>query len=207
MCILDIQFILVLMIGQTQVLLRRVRAESVSLTVEGGVSLVGPHCHGTVRLFCEGVDLTTLTWMYNGDIDISDSYHPDSFITTPTNTSNPAFVSVQLTAVSQSSLIIFANYSSILTVDLSQLEQQNIMSVSCGDPGIKRMIPVDVHIIQDSVPTDPQLTEISIQLASLLKSNDAQFNMTVFVVSISWMQLSPVRCSYTCAKLLKLSFI
>ena len=35
---------------------------SVSLTVEGGVSLVGEHCPGTVRLFCEGVDLTRLEW-------------------------------------------------------------------------------------------------------------------------------------------------
>ena len=48
-------------------LLIPVRSELVSLTVEGGVSLVGPHCPGTVRLFCEGVDLTTFTWMYNGD--------------------------------------------------------------------------------------------------------------------------------------------
>ena len=34
----------------------------VMLTVEGGVSLVGPHCPGTVRLFCEGVGLAMLRW-------------------------------------------------------------------------------------------------------------------------------------------------
>ncbi len=39
----------------------------VSLTVEGGVSLVGEHCPGTVRLFREGVDITVLRWTYNGD--------------------------------------------------------------------------------------------------------------------------------------------
>ena len=39
-----------------------VYSSSVSLTVEGGVSLVGEHCPGTVRLFCEGVDLTQLEW-------------------------------------------------------------------------------------------------------------------------------------------------
>ena len=169
-------------------LLIPVRSELVSLTVEGGVSLVGPHCPGTVRLFCEGVDLTTFTWMYNGDINIH-SYHPDSSITAPTSTSNPAFVSVQLTAVSQSSQIIFANYTSILTVDLSQLEQQNIMSISCGDPAIRRTVPVDVHIVQDTVPADLQLNTLSVQLVTTL-----EFDMTVFVVSISWMKLQPVRC-------------
>ncbi len=30
-------------------------SSSVSLTVEGGESLVGEHCPGTVRLFCDGV--------------------------------------------------------------------------------------------------------------------------------------------------------
>ena len=39
-----------------------VYSSSVSLTVEGGMSLVGEYCPGTVRLFCEGVDLTQLEW-------------------------------------------------------------------------------------------------------------------------------------------------
>ena len=195
------QLILVLMVGQPQVLLRLVRSESVSLTFEGGVSLVGPHCPGTVRLFCEGVDLTTFTWMYNGDIDIADSYHPDSAIITPTNTSNPAFLSVQLTAVSLSPLIIFGNFSSILTVDLSHLEQQNIMSISCGDPGTRGTVPVDVHIVQDTVPADPQIIEVSVhnQLVALLEINENQ--LKVSMVSISWMKLQPVRCSYACSRL------
>ena len=170
-------------------LLLPVRSELVSLTVEGGVSLVGPYCPGTVRLFCEGVELTTLTWMYNGDIDIED-YSPDDSITTPTNTFNPAFVSVQLTAVSQNLLSpVFGNFSSILTVDLSQLEQQNILSISCGDPAIRGTVSVDVHIVQDTVPADPQLHTLSVQLVTTL-----EFDMTVFAVSISWMKLQPVRC-------------
>ena len=186
---------LVLMTAQT--LLRPVRSELVSLTVEGGVSLVGPHCHGTVRLFCEGVDLTTLTWMYNGDIDIED-YYPDDSITTPTSTSNPAFVSVQLTAVSQNLLSRnFGNFSSILTVDLSQLEQPKIMNISCGDPVIRGTVPVDVHIVQDTVPADPQLHTLRIQSATTL-----EFDVTMFAVSISWMKLQPVRCvTYSNCKL------
>ena len=168
-----------------------VNGESVSLIVEGGVSLVGPHCPGTVRLFCEGVDLTTFTWMYNGDFDIADSYHPDSSITTPTNTSNPAFVSVQLTDVSQSSHMIYGNFSSVLIVDLSQLEQQNIMSISCGDPGIKRTIPVNVQIVQQTVPAAPQLNNT--QIANIFEN---QTNATVFtytIVLISWERQQLVR--------------
>ena len=127
---------LVLMTAQT--LLRPVRT-SVSLTVEGGVSLVGYHCPGTVRLFCEGVDLTTFGWIYNGNINIGYLYHPDDSINTPSSTSNPAFVSVQLTAVSQSLLNpVFGNFSSILTVDLSQLEQQNIKKYQLWESCNKR---------------------------------------------------------------------
>ena len=159
---------------------------SVSLTVEGGVSLVGPHCPGIVRLFCEGVDLTTFRWVYNGNIIIGDFYESDDPPSTSTNTSNPAFVSVQLTTVSQNSLNpAFGNFSSILTVNLSQLEEQNIMSISCGDPVIIGTVPVDVHIIHDTVPDDPQLTGISIQLATIMESN----KQSILIVSILWTKL------------------
>ena len=129
---------LVLMAAQT--LLKPVRT-SVSLTVEGGFSLVGPHCPGTVRLFCEGVDLTSLNfrWLYNGNINIGDFYDTDDSVTTPSSTSNPAFVSVQLTAVSQSLLNpVFGNFSSTLIVDLSQLEQQNIKKYQLWESCNKR---------------------------------------------------------------------
>ena len=170
-----------------QTLLRPVRT-SVFLTVEGGVSLVGPHCPGTVRLFCEGVDLTTFRWIYNGNINIGDLYHPDDSITTPSSTSNPAFVSVQLTAVSQSLLNpVFGNFSSILTVDLSQLEQQNIKNISCGSPATRGTVPVDVHIAQETAPAEPQFTTLSVQLVTIL-------NLKTFTVSVSWMELQPVRC-------------
>ena len=175
-------FILALMTAQT--LLRPVRT-SVSLTVEGGVSLVGPHCPGTVRLFCEGVDLTTFRWMYNGNTNIGDFYDTDDSITTPSSTSNPAFVSVQLTAVSQSLLNpVFGNFSSVLTVDLSQLEQQNIKNISCGSPGTRETVPVDVHIAQETAPADPQFSTLSVTILDL----------KTFTVSVSWMELQPVRC-------------
>ena len=124
---------------------------SVSLTVEGGVSLVGPHCPGTVRLFCEGVELTVLMWRYNGTNGIEPTFVSDTTVSTLIRTSNPAFESVQLTAVS-SSIPTFANFSSTLTVVLSQLEQQNIRSVSCGDALFRDTVPIDIEIKNETIP-------------------------------------------------------
>ena len=152
-------------------------SSSVSLTVEGGVSLVGPHCPGTVRLFCEGVNLTTLTWIYNGNIEIADTYFSDDPINTQKTTSNPAFLSVQLIAVSQSTTI-FANFSSILTVNLSQLEQQGIRNISCGDPSTMETVPVGVRILRESVPSDPQFDNVTLLEDQLI---------------ISWEKVQPVR--------------
>ena len=111
-----------LLLATTQLLsIKATVQSSVSLTVEGGVSLVGPHCPGNVRLFCEGVELTVLMWRYNGTNGIEPTFASDATVSTLIRTSNPAFESVQLTAVS--SFIPFANFSSILTVVLYQLEQ------------------------------------------------------------------------------------
>ena len=181
---LNLSFLLLLLLS-----IKATLQSSVSLTVEGGVSLVGPHCPGTVRLFCEGVDLTTFRWVYNGNIIIGDFYQSDASLSTSTSTSNPAFVSVQLTAVSQNPLFpAFGNFSSTLTVNLSQLEEQSIMSISCGDPEIIETVPVDVRIIQDTVPDDPQLTGISVQLATIMESN----TQSILIVSILWTKLRPV---------------
>ena len=108
------------------------------------------------------MDLTLFSWKYNKSINIGDFYHSDATIDTPKNTSNPAFVSVQLRAVSQNPLNpVLGNFSSTLTVDLSQLEQQNIMNISCGDPGERGTIPVSVQILQQSMPGDPQLVAVN----------------------------------------------
>ena len=111
---------------------------NVSLTVEGGVSLVGPHCPGTIRLFCEGVNLTTFGWTYNGDNQntIVDRIHTDHQATSsPTYPKNPAFVSVVITNVSFNTQIstVTANFSSVLTVNLLELNKQNVNNISCGD--------------------------------------------------------------------------
>ena len=157
---------------------RYASSSNVFLTVEGEVSLVGPHCPGTVRLFCEGVDLSTLEWEYN-DLSIGIFYIPtDSVDTTPRPLANSALVSVQLTRVSEDAIKRVANFSSILTVDQSQLVQQNIMSISCGDAVIRKTVPMDVHLIQETAPADPQL--ISVNATSTF--NDGPTSL----VSIKW---------------------
>ena len=111
------------------------KGSKVSLTVEGGVSLVGPHCSGTVRLFCEGVELTSFGWRRynnNGFKDIINRVHPDdASITSPTYPTNPAFVSVSITKVYNNKTR--ANFSSVLTVDLLEINKQIVKNISCGD--------------------------------------------------------------------------
>ena len=114
------------------------------------------------------MDLTLLRWKYNKNNNIGDFYQSDASIDTPKNTSNPAFVSVQLTAVSQNPVDpVLGNFSSILTVDLTQLEQQNILNISCGDPGERRTIPVAVQTLQHTIPGDPELVAVDIIFLSL----------------------------------------
>ena len=131
---------------------------AVSLTVEGGVSLVGPHCPGTVRLFCEGAELTLLRWRYN-ETDIIESFNTNDSPTIITP-SNHAFISVELGTVTQLSDPRFANFSSILTVDLTELQKQHITEISCGDPGTFSREPVS---LQPNVPDRPIVTAVIVE--------------------------------------------
>ena len=83
---------------------------------------------------------------------------------------------------------VFGNFSSILTVDLSQLEQQNIKNISCGSPGTRETVPVDLHIAQETAPAEPQLIELRAQ-----SDIEHQLHSNIIVVSISWMKLQSVR--------------
>ena len=173
------QFVLILL--TTCIPFRPVRS-SVSLTVEGGVSLVGPHCPGTVRLFCEGVDLTLLRWRYNGSIDIEPFFAPGDSLTIHT-ASSPAFLYIELTSVSTTDSV-FANFSSILTVDLTQLEQQNIRNISCGDTLIRDSVSVQVSITQETVPGDPLLISAN---TSVVYGNRVDGVQTMF--SLLWKEV------------------
>ena len=119
----------------------------VSLTVEGGVSLVGPHCPGTVRLFCEGVEQSFLEWTYNAGLHIVARVEADHEVTSSPispGPTNPAFISVHVTNISFDSRTLLANFSSVLTVDLLELNKQNIKNISCGGLSDKDTQQVDV---------------------------------------------------------------
>ena len=145
----------------------------VSLTVEGGVSLVGPHCPGTVRLFCEGIELSFLGWTYNEGIDIVSRIDPDYEVTSSPiypGPTNPAFVSVNITNVSFARKFLKANFSSVLTVDLLELNKQNVQNISCGDHLYRDTQQVDVvdYFTPDITATYQfgVLSRIEVQLVS-----------------------------------------
>ncbi len=131
----------------------------VNLTVEGVDSLVGEFCPGTVRLVCEGVELTNLRLKYNDSVEII-SFFPDSPPLTETNLNNRAFVSVQLKSVSKHLLV--ANFSVYLTVDLLELQAQNIMSISCGNLDVISIKAVNINITPENVPDIPHITAVNV---------------------------------------------
>ena len=133
---------------------------SVNLTIEGGVSLVGSHCPETVRLFCEGVNLPSLRWRYNGVMNII-SYFPDGGSTAQPTES--AFFMVQLMTVElNQSDPTFANFFSFLAANFSQLQSNNISDISCGTPGIPPQVkPVNVSILEPGIPNTPTITMVT----------------------------------------------
>ena len=145
-----------------------------SLTVEEGVSLVGPHCSGTARLFCEGVELTTLGWTYNTDnliVRIEADYEITS---SPIYPSNPAFISVSVTSVSKIS-DLQTNFSSVLVVDMLELNKQNVKNITCGD--LSDMNTLQVDVIDYFTPTVTAsyqsgiLSRVEVRLVSWLYSH------------------------------------
>lgn len=150
------------------------------MTVEEGISLVSATCPRIGRLICEGIDLTALRWSFNGGSPFS-TFTPDNELgnkTVPQGT-NPAFISVELTSVTQSSDPIFGNFSSTLTVDLSQLKEQSVSNITCGDPGTSKTVPVNVTIIKPSVPDKPNITNVKATYESA----------SIRMVTLEWMKI------------------
>ncbi len=154
-----------------------VATASISLAVEGEVSLVGENCPGIVRLFCEGVDLEYLRWTYNAtmliDVPVIQSTFPSDadrspFVDSDVVFKNPAFLTVEIVLVSVKSNktingISVANFSTKLTVDLAQLAQQNITSITCGQFGhFTDSLAVNVTIFRPSfiAPMTLKITKV-----------------------------------------------
>ncbi len=130
------------------------------------MSLVGEKCPVTVKLFCEGVDLTILTWSYNREDCVIHSFAPDNTITAPIRLSlESPFQFVQLTHVSRSQR--FGNFSSVLTVELSQLQEHNVTDITCGDPVFYRSLNVNVTIKEPRIPDYPEIVDVNITTSTL----------------------------------------
>ncbi len=90
------------------------------------MSLVGEQCPGTVRLFCEGVHLTGLHWKYNNGMNVVTVIiflGDETSLLNRTISLQSPFVSVQLLNL-MSHDWIHANFYSVLTVDLLQLQKR-----------------------------------------------------------------------------------
>ncbi len=70
--------------------------------------------------------------MYNGSINIV-TFFSDTEAPSSVDTNNPAFLSVELLSVAQNEANQnFANFSSELVVNVSQLQTEGVTSITCG---------------------------------------------------------------------------
>ena len=46
-------------------------------------------------------------------------------------------------------------------MNLTQLQFDSVNNISCGDPGVSRAVPVNVNIIEPSIPTSPVITMVT----------------------------------------------
>ena len=86
-----------------------------------------------------------------------ETFFADSQPSNQTNTNNPAFLNLELTRVSRNG--VRANFSVILTANLSLLQSENIMEIACNGPFTLMSIPVNVEIKR--TPETPQITAVT----------------------------------------------
>ncbi len=137
------------------------------------------NCPGIVTLFCEGVDINQLRWRYNEVINIV-IYSSDSS-PSQSQPSQTAFLSVELVAISQNTVDPNrANFTSILTANLSRLQSDNVMNIECGDAATFQIEPVNVQIIDRSRPRDPSFSVVTTEYQSeRLNSVQVQWRKSV----------------------------
>ena len=81
------------------------------------------------------MDLGAFGWTYNAGNLIADRIAPDYVVTSVfyPRLNNPAFISINITNVSPDDQREMSNFSSVLTVDLLELNNSNIRNITCGD--------------------------------------------------------------------------
>ena len=136
------------------------------------------NCPGIVTLLCEGVDINQLRWRYNGDNNIV-IYSSDS---SPSQSQpSQTFPSVVLVSISQNMVDLNrANFTSILTANLSRLQSDNVMEIECGDAATFQIEPVNVRIIDRSEPRNPSFSMVTTEYQSeRLSSVQVQWRKSV----------------------------
>ena len=111
-----------------------------------------------------------LTWSYNQeDRHVIDSFAPDNTVTAPIRLSlESPFQFVRLTHVSRSLADQrFGNFSSVLTVELSQLQEHNVTDITCGDPEFDQSLNVNVTIKEPRIPDYPEIVNVNITTSTL----------------------------------------
>ncbi len=137
------------------------------------------NCPGIVTLFCEGVDINQLRWGYN-EVNNIVIYSSDSS-PSQSQLSQTAFLSVELVTISQSSVDPNrANFTSVLTANLSRLQSDNVMEIECGDTTTFQIEPVNVQIVNRSRPRDPSFSMVTAEYQSqTLSSVQVQWRKSV----------------------------
>ena len=97
------------------------------------------------------------------------------------NVSILAFASVELVRVSQDRISkVFANFSSILTLELSQtaIEIINITRISCGDPETNNDTLVKISIVKEILPN---VSNVSVRI-------NTSSIPSIFILAVTWKQ-------------------
>ena len=93
------------------------------------------------------MNLTTFGWTYNAGNLISDRIVPGDEVTSAfyPRLNNPAFISINISNVSPDDQRLMTNFSSVLTVDLLELNNKNVRNITCGEFKDFDTLEVDVR--------------------------------------------------------------
>ncbi len=157
------------------------------ITDDGKDTLSGSYCPTTVKLICNVTNLPHLRWTYAynaSKTNIIVHFQPDSVIPHYPNAAFPFYQLTEFSVFNYKNQLLM-NASTILTVDLSNLNKQNIKNIYCGSSAVYKTVPVNISILQPSFPSvSPQVyTAVIVRYESgLVSSMDVSWRK--FQVSI-----------------------
>ena len=120
------------------------------ITDDGKDTLSGSYCPTTVKLICNVTNAPYLRWTYNTSKNIIVTFLPDGVVRYVPIAAFPFYQLTQFNVCKNRTLI---NASTILTVDLSDLNKQNIEIISCGFSSLDKTVPVNISILQPTFPS------------------------------------------------------